>query len=229
MRQVRWIISDQPRISALRVDSPTDARDAPLQGPWIPVARDGFRRQPKETNSPADKALMQSLAVKVAYAVAVVAGVVSWVYIAQVSGRREPWDDETYFTAVLPALGLLGGVLGFVVPEKPWRWGLIPFRGPGRGGVCPEPHRKPPAPWAHRLCVLPWDLCHPRVRWGLDSGARPARLTSAACGVHVGCVRPVCAASTRRPWSDGVTAIVTSVVSAAGRSLSTDAAARRLG
>ena len=33
MRQVRWIGSDQPRISALRVGSPTDARDAPLQRP----------------------------------------------------------------------------------------------------------------------------------------------------------------------------------------------------
>ena len=82
---------------------------------------------------------MQNLAVKVAYAVAVVAGVVSWVYLAQVSGRREPWDDEIYFTAVLPALGLLGGVLGFVVPEKPWRWGLIPFGGQAAAAFVQNP------------------------------------------------------------------------------------------
>ena len=64
---------------------------------------------------------------KAAYAVAVIAGVGSWLYIAAVSGRREPWDDEIYFTAVMPALGLVAGVLGALVPDKPWRWGLVPF------------------------------------------------------------------------------------------------------
>ncbi len=70
---------------------------------------------------------MQNLNEKVAYVVAVLAGAGSWLYIAQVSGRREPWDDEIYFTAVMPALGLVAAVLGVLVPEKPWRWGLVPF------------------------------------------------------------------------------------------------------
>ncbi len=64
---------------------------------------------------------------KAAYVVAVLAGAGSWLYIAAVSGRREPWDDEIYFTAVMPALGLVAGVLGALVPDKPWRWGLVPF------------------------------------------------------------------------------------------------------
>ena len=64
---------------------------------------------------------------KPAYLVAVLAGAGSWLYIAAVSGRREPWDDEIYFTAVMPALALVAGGLGALVPDKPWRWGLVPF------------------------------------------------------------------------------------------------------
>ena len=38
MRQVRWVGSDQPRISAPRVGSPANARGAPLQGPTTGAA-----------------------------------------------------------------------------------------------------------------------------------------------------------------------------------------------
>ena len=70
---------------------------------------------------------MKTLAPKLAYLGAGVVGAVSWVYVAQVTGRREAWDSGLYFSIVLPALGLCAGILGFLVPEKPWRWGLVPF------------------------------------------------------------------------------------------------------
>ena len=64
-----------------------------------------------------------------AHAAAITLGAVSWLVVAHVTGRREAWDSELYFTVVLPSLGLLAGLLAFVVPERPWRWAFWPFAG----------------------------------------------------------------------------------------------------
>lgn len=40
-------------------------------------------------------------------------------------GRREPWDSSAYWTVSYPVAIALAGVLGYVFPEKPWRWALV--------------------------------------------------------------------------------------------------------
>ena len=62
-----------------------------------------------------------------AYTLAAIAGAGGWVLISLVSGRREAWDSELYFSWFLPALVVLVAVLGFLTPARPWRWGLVPF------------------------------------------------------------------------------------------------------
>lgn len=47
--------------------------------------------------------------------------------MSKVSHRREAFDDPLYFTAVLPVIAVTAAVVAFIVPEKPWRWAMIPF------------------------------------------------------------------------------------------------------
>ena len=32
-----------------------------------------------------------------------------------------------YFTIVLPVIAVTAAIVSFLVPEKPWRWAMIPF------------------------------------------------------------------------------------------------------
>ncbi len=66
-------------------------------------------------------------AAKWAYAVACAVGAATWGYIAAAGGRREAWDSDLYFTVALPFIGLSAAVLGFLVPERAWRWAFVPF------------------------------------------------------------------------------------------------------
>jgi hypothetical protein len=54
-------------------------------------------------------------------------GAGTWIYLSKVSHRREAFDDPIYFTTVLPAIAVTAAVVAFIVPEKPWRWAMIPF------------------------------------------------------------------------------------------------------
>jgi hypothetical protein len=47
--------------------------------------------------------------------------------LSKVSHRREAFDDPLYFTTVLPVIAVTAAVVAFIVPEKPWRWAMIPF------------------------------------------------------------------------------------------------------
>ena len=65
----------------------------------------------------------------VLYGAALFAGVLVWMLVIAVSGRREAWDSDLYFTLGIPALCLVAGMFGFYGPDRPWRWGLIPMAG----------------------------------------------------------------------------------------------------
>ncbi len=60
------------------------------------------------------------------YLLAVVGGALVWALVATISGKREAWDSEWYFTLGIPAVCLLAAVLGYLEPIRPWRWGLAP-------------------------------------------------------------------------------------------------------
>lgn len=56
--------------------------------------------------------------------IVIVAGLAFWEWANVALGRQEPWDSPDYFSFYLTALGLCGA-LGYLFPERPWRWGLI--------------------------------------------------------------------------------------------------------
>ncbi len=58
------------------------------------------------------------------YALSLAFGSALWVATALLSGRREPWDWSGYWTVSYPIAIAMAGVLGFVFPDRPWRWAL---------------------------------------------------------------------------------------------------------
>jgi hypothetical protein len=54
-------------------------------------------------------------------------GAASWIYVAEVGNRREAWDNPIFFTMLMPAVAGIAAIVSFFVPEKPWRWAMIPF------------------------------------------------------------------------------------------------------
>ena len=63
------------------------------------------------------------------YGSAVVIGIVVWVAVSMVSGRREAWDSEWYFLIGMPVVCVVSTALGFFEPSRPWRWGVAPLVG----------------------------------------------------------------------------------------------------
>ena len=61
------------------------------------------------------------------YAVAAGSGILVWVLVSMLSGRREAWDSEAYYQIGLPVLCVVSAVLGYFEPDRPWRWGAIPL------------------------------------------------------------------------------------------------------
>ena len=61
-----------------------------------------------------------------AAAIAIASGIIVWVLVAALGGRREAWDSGLYWLS-LPAIYAVSGGLGYHVPRKAWRWGVLPF------------------------------------------------------------------------------------------------------
>jgi len=64
-----------------------------------------------------------------AYAISVATGMVLWFAAMASSGKREPWDDPTYWSVVYPATIIVSGLLGFFFSNRSWRWPLALFCG----------------------------------------------------------------------------------------------------
>jgi len=56
-------------------------------------------------------------------------GAAVWFFVAVASGRREAWDSDLYWSLGMPVAGLCAALLGFLAPERPWRWGMAFFGG----------------------------------------------------------------------------------------------------
>ena len=57
--------------------------------------------------------------------VAVMSGCILWLWAAAASGKLEAWDGPFYFSRVVPALGVVSGLCGFIAPRHAWRWPAI--------------------------------------------------------------------------------------------------------
>jgi hypothetical protein len=67
---------------------------------------------------------MTGLSARQAYVVATASGAILWLATTAVSGRREAWDSSLYWTVAYPAGVAVAGTLGYLAPDRPWRWAL---------------------------------------------------------------------------------------------------------
>ena len=63
------------------------------------------------------------------HAAAVAGGAFMWILVSLASGRKEAWDSSLYFAAGIPAVCVLSLVLGYLAPNRSWRWGVEPCIG----------------------------------------------------------------------------------------------------
>lgn len=62
---------------------------------------------------------------------AVLLGVVAWEAVVPVGSRKEAWDLPVYWQLAYPAMLAGSFVLGWLAPDRPWRWGLLVGLGQG--------------------------------------------------------------------------------------------------
>lgn len=68
---------------------------------------------------------MQEASPRLPYTLAIIMGVILWTLTAALGGRIEPWDAPGYWTVGYPLGILLAAVLGYVFPDRAWRWALV--------------------------------------------------------------------------------------------------------
>jgi len=54
----------------------------------------------------------------------IVTGLAIWLGLGSLSNEAEAWDSIYYFQLGLPIMCTASAIAGFIVPERPWRWGL---------------------------------------------------------------------------------------------------------
>jgi peptidoglycan/LPS O-acetylase OafA/YrhL len=59
--------------------------------------------------------------------IAAVAGMVLWISASFISGKKEAWDANVYWTVAYPVAILLSGLLGLFYPKGSWRWPVALF------------------------------------------------------------------------------------------------------
>ena len=52
------------------------------------------------------------------------AGLMLWTITASMTGKREPWDANAYWTVSYPLAVTGSAVLGFLFPQRAWRWAV---------------------------------------------------------------------------------------------------------
>lgn len=74
--------------------------------------------------APSDRPPVREQASRLAYTIAAVAGMALWLATSAIGARSEPWDAPIYWTIAYPVAVVLAAVLGYLFPQRPWRWAL---------------------------------------------------------------------------------------------------------
>jgi hypothetical protein len=62
---------------------------------------------------------------KIMYLISALIGICYWTIMTKITGKIEAWDSAAYFTTGLLIFIFFNFTLGFISPEKAWRWGLV--------------------------------------------------------------------------------------------------------
>jgi hypothetical protein len=60
-----------------------------------------------------------------AHVLSAMAGLALWAVTAEVTGKGEPWDTGIYWTVSYPLAVIGSALLGFLFPQRPWRWAAM--------------------------------------------------------------------------------------------------------
>lgn len=60
-------------------------------------------------------------------AIAAAVGMVLWLAVTLAAGVREAWDTGAYWSVAYPAALGACAVLGYLFPQRPWRWAVVLF------------------------------------------------------------------------------------------------------
>ena len=58
------------------------------------------------------------------YVISALSGLSIWITLSFISGKNEAWDSPLYDSYGIPLMSLITGILGFVLPIRPYRWGI---------------------------------------------------------------------------------------------------------
>src|SRR2546423_1275816 len=61
----------------------------------------------------------------IAHLTSIMLGLALWTVAAMLGKHAEPWDAPGYWTIAYPAAIALSGLLGYLFPERPWRWAAL--------------------------------------------------------------------------------------------------------
>lgn len=65
--------------------------------------------------------------ISLAPVLAITSGMLLWLWASAFIGKREPWDDPSYWQMVYPIAIGLSGLLGLLFPRQAWRWPVLLF------------------------------------------------------------------------------------------------------
>lgn len=67
---------------------------------------------------------MPRLSSSLAMILSLAIGAALWLVTTTLTGRREAWDAPQYWTVAYPIGLVAAAVLGYLAPDRAWRWGL---------------------------------------------------------------------------------------------------------
>jgi len=59
--------------------------------------------------------------------IAAAIGMALWFAVTLAAGVREAWDTGAYWTVAYPVALVACAVLGYLFPQRPWRWAVVLF------------------------------------------------------------------------------------------------------
>lgn len=69
------------------------------------------------------------------YAATLLCGLIVYLGITLATGKNEAWDDGAYYSIGIPVMCVVAFIIGYLFPQRPWRWALSMAVGQASGAL----------------------------------------------------------------------------------------------